>query len=346
MAAQTSSSPPVTVAVARGPEPARRGQGRLAGYAAVVVAAALWGFGGTVASRLFDAGVDPLELVATRTFITLAGLALLVGAGRATRRQDRQDRQAAPERAGWAVTVGFGVSVAVANGCLFLAIQHLPVAVAMVLQNLAPALVVGWLILLGRRRMSLPLTLGLAAALLGVALVVRLPETSWGRLDLVGIGFGLATAAGVAAFSVLGSAATRAHGALRANVYAFAVSSVVWLVVLAPGGAPGITRHGDQWPGIVFVGVLGTLVPFLLYAWGTARVGAQAGAVNISLEPVFSAALAWWWLSQRLTAMQIAGGVVLVGAVIALQHLREHPEWERPDDPLKKQPDDDTGRGR
>ncbi|MFF5226072.1 DMT family transporter [Dactylosporangium sp. NPDC000521] len=328
MAAQTSSSPPVTVAPARGSEPGR-GQGRLAGYAAVVAAAALWGFGGTVASRLFDAGVDPLELVATRTFITLAGLALLVAAGRATHRRDRQDRPATRERAGWAVIVGFGVSVAAANGCLFLAIQHLPVAVAMVLQNLAPAIVVGWLILLGRRRMSVPLALGLGAALLGVALVVRLPETSWGNLDLPGIGFGLATAAGVAAFSVLGSRATRAHGALRANVYAFAVSSVVWLAVLAPGGAPGITRHGEQWPGIVFVGVLGTLVPFLLYAWGTARVGAQAGTVNISLEPVFSAVLAWWWLSQRLTATQIAGGVVLVGAVIALQHLREHPE----DDP-------------
>ena len=318
MAVQTSTSPPVPAATA---EPGPTSKGRLAGYAAVVAAAALWGFGGTVASRLFDTGVDPLELVATRTFITLAGLALLLLAGRVTRRAAKPDG-----KAGWVVTVGFGVSVAAANGCLFLAIQHLPVAVAMVLQNLAPALVVGWLVVLGRRRMSVPLALGLGVALLGVALVVQLPETSWGALDLLGIGFGLATAAGVAAFSVLGSMATRAYGALRANVYAFAVSSVVWLAVLAPGGAPDILRHGVQWPGILFVGVLGTLVPFLVYAWGTARVGAQAGAVNISLEPVFSAALAWWWLSQRLTATQIAGGAVLVGAVIALQHLREQPE--------------------
>ncbi|WP_425412977.1 EamA family transporter [Micromonospora nigra] len=64
------------------------------------------------------------------------------------------------------------------------------------------------------------------------------------------------------------------------------------------------------------------MAPFVLCSWGTARVGPHAGAVNICPEPVFSAALAWTWLGQVLNPVQIAGGVIVIAAVIHLQRLR------------------------
>jgi multidrug transporter EmrE-like cation transporter len=79
---------------------------------------------------------------------------------------------------------------------------------------------------------------------------------------------------------------------------------------VAPSAALG-GRH--------LIGVFGTLVPFLLFSWGTARIGAQTGAVSISLEPLFGAVLAWAWLGQRLNAVQLAGAAVLLTAVIHLQ---------------------------
>lgn len=296
------------------PEPGS-GERRL-GLLAVCVATALWGFGGTVASDLFDAGLRPAELVAARTLITLAGLVLLLAA---TRRSGAPGRT---EPLDWPLVVAFGLSIAVANACLFLAISHLPVAVAMVLQNLAPAFVVGWLLLVGRCGLGLRVAAGLVIALAGVALVVELPTTPLGEVNLLGVGFGVATAIGVAAFSVLGSRATRTYGALRANAYAFAVSGVAWLLFFAPQGVPNIVHRVDLLPGVLFVAVLGTLAPFVLFSWGTARVGPHAGAVNISLEPVFSAALAWTWLGQALTAVQITGGLLVIGAVLYLQRLR------------------------
>lgn len=295
------------------PDPGARRLGLLA----VCVATALWGFGGTVASDLFDSGLRPAELVAARTLISLAGLGLLLALAR--RRSGTPGRT---EPIDWPLVVAFGLAIAVANACLFLAISHLPVAVAMVLQNLAPAFVVGWLVVLGRCRLGLAIALGLVVALAGVALVVELPTTPLGEVNLLGVGFGIATAVGVAAFSVLGSRATRRYGALRANTYAFAVSSVAWLLYFAPQGVPEIVGRHDLLPGVLFVAILGTLAPFVLFSWGTARVGPHAGAVNICLEPVFSAVLAWTWLGQSLNAVQIAGGLLVIGAVVHLQRLR------------------------
>lgn len=235
-------------------DPPGRADGRL-GLLAVVTATALWGFGGTVASDLFDAGLRPAELVAARTLITLLGLGLLLAV---VRRSPGQRRRRPID---WPLVIAFGLAIAVANACLFLAISHLPVAVAMVLQNLAPAFVVGWLVLLGRARLGVRIVVGLLLALAGVALVVELPTTPLGEVDLLGVGFGVATGAGVAAFSVLGSRATRRYGALRANTYAFVVSSVAWLAYFAPQGIPEIAARQDLLPGVLFVAVLGTLPP-------------------------------------------------------------------------------------
>ncbi|GAB7045439.1 EamA family transporter [Catenuloplanes indicus] len=287
------------------------------GLLAVVVATGLWGVGGTVAGSLFEAGVQPLELVAARTLITVAGLGVLLAVMRTPGPR---------ARISWPLVIGFGLSVGLANALLFLAIAHLPVAVAMVLQNLAPAFVVAWLVLAGRCRPGVRIVAGLLLALAGVACVVELPSTPVGEVNLPGLLFGLGTAAAVAAFSVLGGRATRRYGAIRANVYAFAVSSVAWLLFFIPQGTPGLVRHGEQIGGILFVGVLGTLVPFVLFSWGTARVGAQAGAVNICLEPVFSAVLAWVWLGQALGALQLAGAVMVIAAVV---HLQRQPVEER-----------------
>ncbi|MGO4756099.1 EamA family transporter, partial [Streptomyces sp. 2MCAF27] len=180
-------------------------QMRYAGAVAAVTAAALWGLGGTVAGQLFRHGAAPLEVVAVRTWVALLGLGALLALKwlRGRRREFRgRPPTMVPPRASWLVVSGFGLSVALANAALFLAIDRLPVAVALVLQNLAPAFVVGWGLATARGLPSARTVAGLLAALGGVALVVELPTSPLDDLDLTGIGLGLLTAAGVAAFSV------------------------------------------------------------------------------------------------------------------------------------------------
>ncbi|MFJ9822726.1 EamA family transporter [Streptomyces sp. NPDC101151] len=308
------------------------GAARRAGSIAVITAAALWGLGGTLAGELFERGADPLEVVAVRTWVALLGLGAL-----ALRRRAPIPARQVP----WRLVIGFGLSVSVANAALFLAIERLPVAVALVLQSLAPAFViVGALVLTGR--VPSPRVLAwLIAALAGVALVVELPTAPLGDIDLPGVAFGLLTAVGVAAFSVLGGRAAQSGGALAANIWGFAVAGGVWLVIQTFRGLPALFDQPWLLAGAVLISVFGTLVPFLLYTWGTARVGAQAGAVSMSLEPMFGAGLAWLWLGQALAWLQWAGTAVLVVAVVFLQR-PEHPPPAGPPSAGSRVRGDDT----
>jgi drug/metabolite transporter (DMT)-like permease len=110
-----------------------------------------------------------------------------------------------------------------------------------------------------------------------------------------------------------------AGGAIRANTLAFALLAVVWLLFQAPQGVPRLlARPGDLLLAMA-AGVFSTLIPFVLFGWGTARLGSQAGAINISLEPVFSAIIAWIWLGQSLDVMQIGGMLAVIGGIVYTQ---------------------------
>lgn len=298
----------------RGVGVARAG-GHLAPLSAVALAALLWSVGAVVASDLFDRGVSPMELVEFRTFITAACLgAVVLWMSRA-----RSERAGPKITADWPWLVCFGLAIGVANASLFFAIDHLPVAVAIVLQNLAPAFVVIWILLTTRRMMSARVAGGLALSLAGVILVVQLPTTPLGDIDALGVLFGLTTAVGVAAFSVLGERTCRIHGSVRANAVAFGVAAACWALIQAVQGAPRLATRPDLFADVLVVGLLGTLAPFLLFAWGTARLGPETGALSISLEPIFAAALAWIWLGQSLAWMQIVGAVAILWGIVRVR---------------------------
>jgi drug/metabolite transporter (DMT)-like permease len=384
------------------------------GAIAVVAAAALWGLGGVLADGLFRHGVQPLDLVSVRTYISALGLGLIIAARRRRRGRihgpaarvapaaslrhdgdstsgdvnesqygrsggadvtqgepsDRVTRNesssriaqnASPDRvahgessgrvaqnassdrvalnessgrvtAAWrervrslfslrrADVLGFGLSIGVANAALFTAIRLLPVAAAMVLQSLAPVLVVGWECVRDRVRPSVVVLAGLAIALPGVALVAGTAGPNGSHLDPVGLLAGLVTAVGVAAFALFGHSVTRTRGAIEANALAFTVSAAGWLIYELCHGLPSTLFHASVLPGVLGVAVLGTLLPFVLFAWGSERTGPLSGALSICLEPAFGAVLAWIWLGQSLSVAQIFGALLVTGAVAAIQY--------------------------
>jgi len=308
------------------------------GVVAVVAAAALWGLGGVLAESLFRHGVQPLDLVGVRTYLTALGLGLILAlrrrrrgrihgpAARGAPRADQsnllnlRDRARALTSLRRADVLGFGLSIGVANAALFTAIRLLPVAAAMVLQSLAPVLVVGWECVRSRSRPSAVVLIGLAVALPGVALVAGSTGPAGSRLDPAGVLAGLVTAVGVAAFALFGHSVTRTRGAIEANALAFTVSAAGWMIYELCHGLPGSLLDASVLPGVLGVSVLGTLLPFVLFAWGSERTGAASGALSICLEPAFGAVLAWMWLGQGLSAIQILGAALVTGAVAAIQY--------------------------
>lgn len=277
--------------------------------AAIALAALLWAIAATVARDLFDSGVPPIQLVEARAVLSAAGLALLPAAwrGRARGRGDFR----------WVVALG--VSIALVNAAYYSAIARLAVAVAIVLQYLGPGIVVAWSALARRRRPSTDVLIAVTVAFLGIVLVSELPAGDLGAIDAIGILAGLASAALFAAYTVQSERAAGIYGPVGALLRAFASASLLWIVYQAPQGWPTALFDPDNIGKVLFVGFAGTLVPFLLYIWAVERIRSERAVIAATLEPLFAGIVAWGWLGQVLSLLQIAGGTLILGAVVSLQ---------------------------
>ncbi|MDP9389041.1 MAG: EamA family transporter [Actinomycetota bacterium] len=286
----------------------------LPGYAAVVGAAALWAVAAVVARRLFDDGISAVELTESRALVAAVGFALVPGAWRS-----RSGRTGANQ------LVALGIALALVNVTYYVAISRIPVAVALVIQYTAPALVVGWASAVSRRAPPFEVLVALFTALVGVVLVVELASGALGRMDAVGIATGVASAVFFAAYTVLAERTGAVYGSSGAMLRGFAVASALWVAFQVPRGFPSELVEPANLPEVLYVGVAGTLAPFFLFAWGVARVRAERAAIAATLEPVVAAVVAWVWLGQNLSASQLVGGALVISAVAFLQVREKQP---------------------
>jgi drug/metabolite transporter (DMT)-like permease len=65
--------------------------------------------------------------------------------------------------------------------------------------------------------------------------------------------------------------------------------------------------------------LVGTLVPFLLMVSALRHIPASRAAIIATLEPVLGATFEWFIRRTKLDAVQIAGGIAVVVAVIWVQ---------------------------
>jgi DME family drug/metabolite transporter len=289
------------------------------GLAAIAAAAALWAAAAVVARSLFDDGVEPILVAESRSIVAAAGLLVPVAVAWVVGRRNDRPGRGGRVTSRWAHILALGVSIALVNAAYYLAIQHLPVAVAIVLQYTAPAMVVGWTALVARRRPGRDVVVALVAALAGVMLVSEVFFGGGsGALDAFGVAMGLSSAVLFAAYTLLAERVTSVFGPVGAMRRAFLVATAFWIVVQAPQGWPGVLFQSDHVVRVLAIGVLGTLAPFLLYVWGMSRVAAERASIAATLEPVLAATVAWVWLGQELGPAQIIGAALVLGAVLSL----------------------------
>jgi drug/metabolite transporter, DME family len=273
---------------------------------AIVVAASLWAIAAIVASWLFQAGVTPFELATARAVIAAIGLASVSQVWRSPH-----------PRLDWRIWT-LGLSLALVTASYYVAISRLSVAVALVVQYTAPAIVVIITALRVRRLPSGMTIAAVVAALLGVALVSGLGESDI-RLDGLGLIAAGFSALCFSSYTLLSESVVNTYGAMGVMFRGFTISSLFWLTFQITQGFPSALFLTDHLLGILFVGIGGTLIPFSLLCWGIQQVQAERAAIAATLEPVIATVLAWLILGQTLGWSQIAGGILVLAAVIGLQ---------------------------
>ncbi|HET6832986.1 MAG TPA: DMT family transporter [Acidimicrobiales bacterium] len=295
------------------------------GYVQVIVAATLFGTNASVSKAVLDAGIAPRQLAALRCTGAAVGLFVVLAALGSLPRL-RVPRRSLPHLAVLGV-----VGAALIQWFYFEAIDRLPVGIAILLEFTGPVLVAVYARVVQRQQVGGGVWVALALSLAGLALVAAVWTDT--RLDAAGLAAGVAAAACLATFLLVGRHSSGTIDPLASAFWTFAFASLFW-VPLEPlwrvegsvlGEATSLGGRLDGidvpvWVALGAVVVLGTLLPYLLDLAALAHLSATTvGAVGM-LEPVIATVVAWAWLEQSLSPAQLLGGVViLAGVAIALR---------------------------
>lgn len=283
-----------------------------------LVSALAFGGSGVGAKPLIEAGLDPLHVVWLR--VAGAALVMLPLAVRHRRLLVRRP----------VLLAGFGLlAVAGVQACYFAAISRMPVGVALLVEYLAPALVLGWVRFVQRRPVTRAAAFGVVLAACGLACVVEV----WAGLTLDAVGLLLALGAaccqvGYFVLSDQGSdAGTEAPDPLGVIAYGLLIGAAALTVVARPWAMDwsvlsGTAQlNGGTVPALALLAWVVLVATVLAYVTGVVsvrRLSPQVAGVVACLEAVVATVLAWVLLGEHLSLPQVVGGVVvLAGAYIA-----------------------------
>jgi drug/metabolite transporter (DMT)-like permease len=296
------------------------------GYAMVIAAALLFAVNGTVSKVVLSSGISSLELTQVRATGAFAGFALALALVR--RPSLRVRARELP------YLVAFGIAgVAFVQWLYFVAIDRLPIGIALLIQYLAPILIALWARTVMHEPVRRRIWLALVLALVGLAFVVEV----WRGLALDGLGVAAALAAAVA-YAVYVLMAERAVGErdpASLICYGFLFAALFWALVQPlwrfPGGRVdddvSLLGHLDGvslpvWSLLLFVVVVGTMLTFLLVTAALRHVSATRVGIVAMLEPVAASGVAYLWLGESFGAMQLVGGGVVLVAILLAQTAR------------------------
>ncbi len=285
----------------------------LIGAVMAMSAAVMWGTNGVISRFLFQKGVTPLTLVESRSIITALGMGgLLLCVGRGKLRVRRRDLP---------LLLLFGLALAIVTYAYFVAINLLPVAVAVMIQYTGPTLIALYTALALRRMPPGRIWAALGLTLAGVALLSGLGSLLTGAttagITALGLLVSFGSAVAMAFYMLVGERLGKRMPAQTSVVYGFASASVIWLLIQPPWRFQAAALAPDALPLVLAVGIVGTLIPFGLFLAAVNRLDATRAAILATLEPVTAALLSWVWLGEHLDAWQLLGGLlVLVGVTI------------------------------
>ena len=292
-------------------------QGRNAGLGLALVSAFAFGGSGVAAKPLIEAGLDPLHVVWLR--VAGAALILLPVAWRHRALVLRRP----------ALLLGFGLlGVAGVQALYFAAISRIPVGVAILVEFLGPALLLGWVRFVQRKPVTRAAAVGVVLAVGGMASVVEI----WSGLAFDALGLLLAFGAAVCQVSYFvladhGSQGDDAPDPFAVIAYGLLVGAVALTLVSRPwdmdwsvlaGQAALGERDVPAWVLLGWVVLVATVVAYLTGVLAVRRLSPQIAGVVACLEAVVGTVFAWVLLGEHLALPQIVGGVlVLAGAFVA-----------------------------
>jgi drug/metabolite transporter (DMT)-like permease len=296
------------------------------GYAMVALAATLFAVNGTVSKVILGSGISAEQLTEVRCAGAVLGLTVIALALRPSSLRLRAGELP--------LLVALGVGgLALVQWSYFFAIHRVAIGIALVIQFVGPILVALWARFVYGEHVRQRIWVALALALTGLLLIVEI----WKAHGPNGAGLAAAVLAAVtyAAYILLAERGVRARDPISLSAWGFLFATVFWSALAPWWNFPGArvddhvsllgnfaSSHLPVWALMLWMVVLGTIVPFALVVTALRHISATRAGITGMLEPVLAIVVAWAWLGESLDPLQLSGAAATLAGISLAQTSR------------------------
>lgn len=288
----------------------------------MISAAMLFALGGVAAKVLRSADMDAFRLTQIRTTgaaLILITFAVLKGKSQLYARKDELKD-----------LIIFGtVGVAAVTSFYFFALKYLYVSVALIIEFTASIWIVLYLRFVKKKQISPLMWWGILCAFSGLTLLSQI----WTGTSLhpLGVAVAFADAFALAIYFLFADRLSQTRSSLSLMSWGIGVAAIFWALVLPWWNFPfeyltntyslegSLSNYSAPgWALILWIIIIGTVIPYLLTVTGIRELSASTGSVIGMIEPIFAGVIAWWLLSEAFNSIQLLGcAVVLLGIYLA-----------------------------
>ena len=284
-------------------------------FATLLLIALMMGANHVAARVAFNHGVDVATAVVFRSSVTALVIVALLAIQGARVAFTARHRRMLP---------AIGLLIGIQSLCLYSAVARLPVALALLAFNTYPIWTALWSRLVYKQRPERAVLIAMPVIMLGLALALDVLGAAsglgaagqWTRIG-AGVAFALAAAGTFGlALVVTQNEAGDVDGRVR-TATTMIMAGLVALVTVTLQGGFRLPDAAAGWGGLAALTFLyGTA--FTIMFTVLPRLGVVGNSAIMNVEPVFALVLAWLVLGQSIAPVQVAGALIVVGAVMTL----------------------------
>ena len=291
----------------------------LRAWVALLIVWVVWG-STYLAIRVGDETIPPLVLAAVR--FVIAGVIMFPVAYRSAASAARASGQAGPywpRRSEWLGCAVVGILLIGANAAVCVAETTVPSGLTALLIATVPLWLLGIDAVLNHARLGLAPVAGLAVGLAGVGLLSGLGGGK-GGVSVSGVVIILCSAAAWATGTTMSRRVPTPANPALTSAMQLLIGGVFSLVLAAASGEFGSFRlsavSDRSWLALAYLILFGSIVGFSAYVIANRMLPTRTVAPYAYVNPVIAVLLGTLILNEPVTLGMLAGGVLIVGAVV------------------------------
>lgn len=171
------------------------------------------------------------------------------------------------------------------------------------------AFLAGWFL---QEKFGISKWIGSIISFFGVALISL---GTWGFGTGSGILFILIASISESFYFVFQTHYIKKYGFFAFTVYTI-IAGTICMLFLLPGLVGEITNSSlASTLSVIYLGIFPTIIPYIILAYLTLRVGSSVATSSLYLTPALSFVIGWFWLGEKPTQVSLLGGLLILAGV-------------------------------